>query len=242
MVLPLGRARARRRAGGRRGRRARRSPLRLGRDAGQRQAAARAELTAELVELLRGAPELVAYGHEERDAGARPRRRPRARPLGRRDALVAGLADALSMLVAGLTAVGVLAVAVAAHDAGSLDRVLVATLALLALASFDAVRRCPRAARELSATLAAGRRVLELTDREPRGPRSRRPVPPAGRRRVVALEDVTARYGRRRAARARRLRASARAGRASRSSARAARARRRSRTCCYASSTRRAVA
>ena len=55
-----------------------------------RQAAARGELTAELVELLRGAPELVAYGRED-DALARVRTADRelAR-LGRRDALVAG--------------------------------------------------------------------------------------------------------------------------------------------------------
>ena len=38
---------------------------RLGSSAGRRQAAARGELTAELVELLRGAPELVVYGREE---------------------------------------------------------------------------------------------------------------------------------------------------------------------------------
>ena len=37
----------------------------LTRAAGRRQSAARAELTAELVELLRGAPELVVYGREE---------------------------------------------------------------------------------------------------------------------------------------------------------------------------------
>src|SRR5262249_11978202 len=39
--------------------------LRLGRTADGRQSATRAELTAELVELLRGAPELVAYGRED---------------------------------------------------------------------------------------------------------------------------------------------------------------------------------
>ena len=38
---------------------------RLARLVGRRQAAARGELTAELVELLRGAPELVAYGRED---------------------------------------------------------------------------------------------------------------------------------------------------------------------------------
>ena len=139
----------------------------LARATGRRQAHARGELTAELVELLRGAPELVAYGRED-DALARVRAADRELVrLGRRDALVAGLADALSILVAGLTTVGVLAVAVAAHDVGSLDRVLVAALALLALSSFDSVSPLPAAAREFSATLASGRRVLELTDREP---------------------------------------------------------------------------
>ena len=50
----------------------------------------------------------------------------------------------------------------------TIDGVLVATLALLCLASFDAVTPLPQAARELSATLAAGRRVLEIADREAR--------------------------------------------------------------------------
>jgi thiol reductant ABC exporter CydC subunit len=168
---------------------------RLGRYAGSREARARGELTAELVELLRGTRELVAYGQ----AGAA-----RARVetldgelvrLGRRDALVAGLADALAVLVAGLTAAAVLAVAVAAHDAGMLDRVLVATLALLALGSFEAVLPLPGAARELTATLGAGRRVLELTGRETAIRDPARPAAvPAGPV-DVALDGVTAGYG-----------------------------------------------
>ena len=44
--------------------------------------------------------------------------------LGRRDAAIAGLADAASVLVTGLTTIAVLAAAVAAHDSGTLDRVL----------------------------------------------------------------------------------------------------------------------
>ena len=75
-----------------------------------------------------------------------------------------------------------LAVAVSAHDAGSLDRVLVASLALLALASFEAVTPLPAAARELAATLAAGRRVLELIDREPEIRDPAEPLPAPGRR------------------------------------------------------------
>ena len=167
---------------------------RLARHVGHRQAGARGDLTAELVELLRGAPELAAFGREE-DAIARVREADgELVRLGRRDALVAGLADALSVLVAGLTAVAVLALAVAAHDGGTLDRVLVATLALLALSSFDAVLPLPAAARELSETIGAGTRVLDLTDREaavhdPVAPEPRDAGPAS-----VALVGVTARY------------------------------------------------
>jgi thiol reductant ABC exporter CydC subunit len=167
---------------------------RLVRDSGRRQASARGELTAELVELLHGAPELVAYGREA-DAIGRVRAADRELVrLARHDALVAGLADAASVAVAGLTTVAVLALAVAAHDADALDRVLVATLALLALSSFEAVAPLPAAARELVGTLAAGRRVLELTAREPavRDPVDPAPAPngPA----TVVVDDVTARY------------------------------------------------
>jgi len=164
----------------------------LGRRIGCRHAAARGELTAELVELLHGAEELAAYGRED-DALDRVRDADRELVgLGHRDALVSGIADAGSILVAGLTAAGVLAVAVAAHDAGSLDRVLVAALALLALSSFDAVAPLPDAARELSRTLSAGRRILELTGREPAVTDPDRPQRP--RPGAVELHDVTARY------------------------------------------------
>jgi ATP-binding cassette subfamily C protein CydC len=166
----------------------------LARTVGRRQAPARGELTAELVDFLRGAPELVAYGREEdvlASVGSRDRE---LAGLARRDAFVAGVADALAILVAGATVVGVLAVSVAANDAGDLDRVLVATLALLALASFDAVSPLPSAARELASTVAAGRRVLELTDRQPTVRDPAEPIPAPPPRPAVALEDVTARY------------------------------------------------
>jgi ABC-type transport system involved in cytochrome bd biosynthesis fused ATPase/permease subunit len=83
---------------------------------------------------------------------------------------------------------------VSAHDAATLDRVLVATLALLALASFETVVPLPAAARELTGALAAGRRVLELTAREPavRDPEAPAVAPRAPL--AVALESVTARY------------------------------------------------
>jgi ATP-binding cassette, subfamily C, bacterial CydC len=166
----------------------------LSRAASRRQAGVRGRLTAELVEVLRGAPELVAYGREEETLRrVRGADRELAR-LSRRDALAAGLAEALSILVVGATVAGVLAVAVAAHETAALDRVLVATLALLALASFDAVAPLPVAARELFGSLAAGGRVLDLTDRqvEIRDPAVPAPAPSGSD--VITLEGVTARY------------------------------------------------
>jgi len=136
----------------------------LARRAGARQAPARGELTAELVELTRGTPEIVAFGVEQAWL-ARVRSADRGLvKLARRDALLTGMADGLGLLVTGITVAGVLAAAILASADGRLDRVLIAMLALLAIASFEAVTPIAAAARELSATLAAGRRILELSD------------------------------------------------------------------------------
>jgi ATP-binding cassette subfamily C protein CydC/ATP-binding cassette subfamily C protein CydCD len=159
-----------------------------------KQAAARGELTAELVELLQAASELVVYGREReqfRRVEAADRRLVR---IGRRDALAAGIGDGLQLVVVGATVGGVLALAIAAHADGRLDRVLIAALALLTLASFEAVQPLAAAARELGATLAAGGRVLELVDREPRIVDPVDPAPAPSPSPTVSLEDVGARY------------------------------------------------
>jgi ATP-binding cassette, subfamily C, bacterial CydC len=166
----------------------------LGRRAAQRQAPARGELAAEVVELVRGAPELVAFGAQDAHL-ARSRTADRTLvKLAGRDALAAGAADGLGMAITGITVAGVLAVAVGASGQGHLSRVLIALLALLALASFEAITPLAAAARELSATLAAGRRVLELTDQVPAVCEPSDPIPAPAWPFVVALEDVRARY------------------------------------------------
>ena len=168
---------------------------RLASTAGRRRADVQGHLHAELVELLRGAPELVVYGREEETVHrVRETDRELVR-LARRDALATGVADGLGTLVTGATVVAVLAVAVSAHAAGDLDRVLVAVLGLLALAAFEVVAPLSQAARELSATLAAGRRVLELTDREPTVQDPALPAPPPSDAPTLSLDGVRARYG-----------------------------------------------
>ena len=168
----------------------------LGARASRRQASARGELEAELVELLGAAPEIAAFGGEPaalariRDADAA------LVALARRDAFATGSGDGAGLVVTGLTVAGVLAVAVGASEQGRLDHVLIALLALLALASFEAVAPLASAARDLAATRAAGRRLLELTEtkaavRDPAVP-ARAPSEPF----AIALEGVRARYPR----------------------------------------------
>jgi thiol reductant ABC exporter CydC subunit len=167
----------------------------LARRAGDGQAAARGELSAELVEVLAAAPELVVNGA---GAAALARVRDADRTLvrlGRRDAWAGGLADGLGLAVTGATVAAVLVLAIQASAAGSLDRVLIATLALLALASFEAVQPLSAAAREVSATVASGRRVLELIDRRAAVADPDDPATPPRWPFTVALDGVRARYG-----------------------------------------------
>jgi ATP-binding cassette, subfamily C, bacterial CydC len=168
----------------------------VGRAEAECQAPARGALSAEFVEVLGAAPEIVAFG-AERAALARIRAADSTLVrAARRGASATGLGDGLRLLVTGVTVAGVLAVAVDASASGRLDRVLIAMLALLALASFEAVTPLSAAARELSSTLAAGRRVLELTDQDPLIHDPRDPCPAPAWPFAIALEHVTARYPR----------------------------------------------
>jgi ATP-binding cassette, subfamily C, bacterial CydC len=164
-----------------------------GNRAGAGQARLRGELSSELVELLQGAPELVVYGRED-DVLARVREADRALVDGsRRHALAGGVGEGLTLLVTGLTVAGVLVVSADAHAGGRLDAVLVALLTLLALASFEAAQPLADAGRELFATLAAGRRVLELVDREPAIVDPERPAASPRWPFTLELEDVRVR-------------------------------------------------
>jgi ATP-binding cassette, subfamily C, bacterial CydC len=158
-----------------------------------RAAAARGELTAELVETARGASELAVYGREQERLASLAAADGSLVRVARRAALADGAADGLGLLVTGATVAGVLAVSVSAHAAGHLDGVLIALLALLALASFEAVQPLAQAARELAVTLAGGERILELTEREPPIADPAAPTPFPKEPFVITLEDVHAR-------------------------------------------------
>jgi ATP-binding cassette, subfamily C, bacterial CydC len=166
----------------------------LAQASGRRQAGARAQLSAELVEAIEGAPELAVAGRgADRLARLRAADGHLAR-LARRDALAAGAATALGSLAAGLTVVAVMAVAIPAVHGGTLAGVLLASLAFLALAAFEGIAPLPLAARRLRACADAAQRLDELCAREPavRDPTEPRPLPAGG---DLVLDGVRARYG-----------------------------------------------
>jgi ATP-binding cassette, subfamily C, bacterial CydC len=160
-----------------------------------RHAQARGELSAELVETLAGSAELAALGLERDRLRTIRRADSTLVRISRRAALADGLGDGLRVLVTGATVVGVLAVSVQAHAEGRLDRVLIALLALLSLAAFEAVQPLTESFRELQATVAAGRRILDLTDRVPRIVDPAEPLTPPDGPFAIELDDVRARYG-----------------------------------------------
>ena len=127
--------------------------------------ARRADLAADVVDLLQGAPELLAFGRvdaalERIDAeGLLLERR------ARRRVLAAAAASALTLACLGAAVTGVLALAVAALRRGQLEGIMLAVLPLTALGAFEPVRGVSAGALGLADALSAGRRLLEIADR-----------------------------------------------------------------------------
>lgn len=164
-----------------------------GRRAGRRQAPARAALTAEVLEAIQLAPELVAYGLEDdriERVRATDRRLTRT---SRSDAAIGATGTGVVTALAGVAAALVLAVSIPAVVSGALDGVLLAALALLALAAVDTLAPLPVAAQHLSATATAMERLEEITERPPPVADPAHPVP-VGPRPALALEGARLRY------------------------------------------------
>ena len=160
---------------------------------GRHQAPARAALTAELVEAVDGAPELAVAGQAPRRLERIATADRRVGALAKSDALAGGAATALGSLVAGLSVVAVLLVAIPAVQHGNLAGVLLASLAFLVLAAFEAITPLPAAARRIRACAEAAHRLEELCEREPSVSDPAEPQPlPAGRE--LALHGVRVRY------------------------------------------------
>jgi thiol reductant ABC exporter CydC subunit len=129
-----------------------------------RQAAARAELTSSVVDLIEGAPELIVGG----GASEQLRRTLAADSLLTRiagsSARTAGIGQGLESLCCGLAMWGALLVGITAVHAGRLDGVLLAGLALIPLVAFELVTGLPTATQTLQRVRRCAARVFEVMD------------------------------------------------------------------------------
>lgn len=139
----------------------------VNRTTGRRLVEARARISAMLVEGLQGISDLTAFGwggyYLERVAD-------HYRTLAsaqRRNGWVQGAVEALSLLTAQLTLAAVLWLAIPSVISGRLEGYLLAVLALVTLASFEAVAPLPQAAQQLESCLQSARRLFVLTDQGP---------------------------------------------------------------------------
>jgi thiol reductant ABC exporter CydC subunit len=160
-----------------------------------RHAAARGELSAYVVDLLEGAPELVAFGatdaHLARVATADAELTRTATAAAR----TAGVGSGLITLLTGLAIWGILLVAVPAVHAGRLEGPLLAVLALTPLAVFEMVTGLPAAAQSLQRVRESAARVFDVMDAAPAITSPQVPEPLGPPPHTLRLRGARARYG-----------------------------------------------
>jgi thiol reductant ABC exporter CydC subunit len=168
---------------------------RLGEAPGRRLVTLRGELLARLVDGVRGVADLLAFGREGAHAGALAAISRDAAAEQGRLVRVSALGGSLATLAADLTTVAVLALAIPLVEAGTLDGVQLATVALLTLAAFEAVAPLPLAWHGLGAMRQAARRIFEVMDTPPavHEPRAPGPLPVAGAP-LLELRDLRFTY------------------------------------------------
>jgi thiol reductant ABC exporter CydC subunit len=129
-----------------------------------RQARARAELTASVVDLIEGAPELIVNGRAREQVRQTLAADALLTRIARSSARTAGIGQGLTSLCCGLAMWGALLVGVTAVHAGRLNGVLLAGLALIPLVSFELVTGLPAATQTLQRVRRGAARVFEVMD------------------------------------------------------------------------------
>jgi thiol reductant ABC exporter CydC subunit len=164
-----------------------------------RQAAARAELTSNVVDLIEGAPELIVNGGAQEQLRRTLATDSLLTRIAGASACTVGIGQGLTSLCCGLAMWGALLVGVAAVHAGRLDGVLLAGLALIPLVSFELVTGLPTATQMLQRVRRSAARVFEVMDTpapvsEPAHPLALPPPPHALRVRGLRFTYPGARH------------------------------------------------
>jgi thiol reductant ABC exporter CydC subunit len=137
---------------------------RLARREESRQATMRGDLTASVVDLVEGAPELLVMGALEGQLSRIEDSDRQLRGVARHGAGTTGIGLGLTTALAGLASWGALTLGVDATHAGSLNGALLAVLALVPLAAFELSSPLPAATQALQRSRVAAARVFEAMD------------------------------------------------------------------------------
>ena len=154
---------------------------RAGRATGRAVAGERGLLIGRTVEVIEGAQAIVALGEERRLLAFANEAADGVARAERKTAWLHGFGDATILALIGVALVGTLWVAAVATRAGSLDGVMVAVLAMLAITPFEAVAPLPSAFERLGRSLGAADRLFEIIDAKSPTSRPDKPqsIPPA---------------------------------------------------------------
>jgi ATP-binding cassette subfamily C protein CydCD len=165
----------------------------LARGVGAETREARAALSSALVDGIQGLPDLLAFGRGSdqqkhiRDFGQK------LAVLQARSAYLSGLGSALMNLLTNLGMWAVLVLAIPLVTSGQLDGVYLAVIALIALASFEAVQPLPLGAQYLEENLRAAEHLFAIVDTEPEVTAPENP-PPVPEDKTLVIRDVGFNY------------------------------------------------
>lgn len=134
--------------------------------AGRGVADQRGRMIGQTVEIIEGAPVIVALGEEDRLLAVAMESADRVAAAERRTAWLHGFGDAAILVLVGVALVGTLWVSAVAVGAGTLDGVMVAVLVMLAITPFEAVAPLPGAFERVGRSLGAADRLFEVIDAE----------------------------------------------------------------------------
>ena len=168
---------------------------RLARGSEARQASTRGELTAAVVDLVRGAPELAAYGALDDQLDRASSIDARLGRIADRTARTAGVGQGLATLLPALAMVGALVLGIAAVRAGHLDVVMLAVIAIVPLAAFELATGLPGATQTLARVRPSLGRARDVLQMEPVviDPVEPTAVPPGPA--LVQVRGLRCRYG-----------------------------------------------
>ncbi|MFL5625284.1 MAG: thiol reductant ABC exporter subunit CydC [Ktedonobacteraceae bacterium] len=139
----------------------------LSRGLGKRQLAIRAELNMQIVDGVQGIQDILAFGRGEDQQRKLAVQASKLQRIQRRMAYISGLQQALNDGLMNLALCSILILAIPLVTSGAINGVYLGFLALVILASFEAVSPLAQAFQFLGHSLAAGERVFNIADRTP---------------------------------------------------------------------------